>query len=68
LAEIITLSRARKARARAEKEAKAAEHRVQFGRTRAQRAAEKKDRARDRALLDGHRCDTDDEPGPAGGA
>ncbi|RJF88179.1 DUF4169 family protein [Oleomonas cavernae] len=61
MAEIVNLRRARKAKARAEAQATAAENRIQFGRT----AQEKKQSAAQKALeakrLDGHRRDDDDQ-------
>jgi len=63
MAEIVNLRRARKAKARAETQATAAENRIQFGRT----AQEKKQSAAQKALeakrLEGHRRDDDDNQG-----
>ena len=41
MADILSLSKARKSRAKADKEARAQENRVKFGRTKAERAADK---------------------------
>ena len=59
MAEPINLNRFRKAKARAEKEQRAAENRAKFGRTKAEKAA---DEARDRKLkqdVDGSKLDED---------
>jgi len=54
-AEIVNLRRARKAKARKDKEARAAENRVRHGRTRAEREREAELAEQRRRLLDGHR-------------
>ncbi|MGH2342066.1 DUF4169 family protein [Segnochrobactraceae bacterium EtOH-i3] len=68
MAEIINLRRARKDRARAEKEQTAADNRVRFGRTKAEKekAALESDLASRR--LEGHRRESDspDEAAPEG--
>ncbi|MCX5481426.1 DUF4169 family protein [Kaistia geumhonensis] len=56
----INLNRFRKQKARAEKEAQAAENRVRFGRTKAEKEAEAEEAARKARLLDGHRRDGDE--------
>ncbi|WP_394647711.1 DUF4169 family protein [uncultured Sphingomonas sp.] len=53
MGEIVSLNRARKAKARADKETKAAGNRAAFGRTKAQKAADAAEQARKDALLDG---------------
>lgn len=53
MADVINLRMARKARARAGKEAEAAANRAAFGRTKAERAAEKADSGRHDRVLDG---------------
>jgi len=55
MADILSLSKARKARARAQKEAAAAENRVRFGRTRADRQSEAVEKARAADKLDAHK-------------
>ena len=50
---VINLTRARKARDRAAKEARAAENRAKFGRTGAQKAADAAERAKADRNLDG---------------
>ena len=61
MADIVNLRRTRKDRARAEKEAKAAENRVRFGRTKAEKqAAEAEKRLAERRVA-AHR--RDDEGG-----
>lgn len=55
MAEILSLSKARKAKARVEKDAQATENRVKFGLTKAEKAAEQaKDELAGRKL-DGHK-------------
>lgn len=54
-AEIVNLRRARKARARRDKETAAAENRVRYGRTRAERERCQSERDRQAAALDGSR-------------
>lgn len=58
MAEILSLSKARKGRARAEKEAAAAENRVKFGRTKAEKQAEAARQALTQKNIDGHKRDT----------
>jgi hypothetical protein len=53
----ISLSRHRKARARAEKQARADANVVKFGRSKAERAADAARAAQDERRLDGHRRD-----------
>lgn len=57
MAEIVNLRQARKAKARAGKQAAAAENRVRFGRTKAERDAEAARRQLADKGLDGHRRD-----------
>jgi Domain of unknown function (DUF4169) len=54
----INLRQARKARARADKEAQAASNRAKFGRTKAERLKATATEALDRRYLDGHTLDT----------
>jgi hypothetical protein len=53
--EVISLSRVRKARARAEKDATAAANRVKFGRTKAEKAADEKRKDLAAKQIDGHK-------------
>lgn len=64
-AEIINLRRARKNRDRAEREKTADANRIAFGRTRAEKDANRADAALEDRRLDGHRRsrDPDDESG-----
>jgi hypothetical protein len=62
MAEIVNLRRARKDQARAAKDARAAENRTQFGRTKAEKRATEAERARADTTLDGKKLG--DEPGP----
>ncbi|MCA0919870.1 DUF4169 family protein [Pseudooceanicola nanhaiensis] len=66
MAEPVNLNRFRKDKARAEKKARADENAVKFGRSKAQKDAEKARADQARRLLDGHR--TDDAPGVDGPA
>lgn len=56
-AEIVNLRKARKAKAREVQEARAAENRILFGRTKAERKAVQTDQDRARRTIDGHRLD-----------
>ena len=53
MAEVISLNRARKAKAAADARAKAAENRVRFGRTKAETAAARREAERASRTLDG---------------
>jgi hypothetical protein len=57
MAEIINLRRARKARDRATAEAQAAQNRVEFGRTKAERKLTAAEKTLQATRLDGHRLD-----------
>ena len=59
VAEIINLRSARKARARGEKENAAAANRRQFGQTKEEKAAARRERAHLDQVLDGAKRDTD---------
>jgi hypothetical protein len=61
MAEIVNLRRARKSRARVEKDAQAADNRTQFGRTKAEKRVTEAERAQTKTALDGKKLD--DEPG-----
>lgn len=63
MAEIINLRQARKHKARAEKERQAADNRVRFGRTKAERRLSELEKARADRDLDGKRRDGEDEAG-----
>ena len=58
MAEPINLNRVRKAKARAEKEAQAAENRVRFGRTKAEKAKAAAETALTEKNIDAHKRDT----------
>lgn len=60
-AEIINLRQARKAKARGEKEKRAAENRAKFGRPKVERVATEVDAERNRRTVDGARRDEPDE-------
>ena len=55
MADIVSLSKARKSKARAEKDATAAENRVKFGRTKAEKAKEQVERSITEKIIDGHK-------------
>lgn len=55
MADILSLSKARKAKARADKEAAAAGNRAKFGRTKAERAADKSRTRLAEKNIDGHK-------------
>ncbi|MGQ4273131.1 DUF4169 family protein [Terrihabitans sp. B22-R8] len=59
MADLINLNKARKQRARAEKNVKAAANRVVFGRTKSDKDAEKARAENAARLLDGHRREPD---------
>jgi hypothetical protein len=58
MAEIVNLNRAKKAKARAGKEASAAENRVKFGRTKAEKAKDAAEKTKAEKLLDAHKRET----------
>ena len=60
MAEIVNLRRARKDKARAAKDAGAAESRTRFGRTKAEKRATEAEQARAKTTLDGMKLE--DEP------
>lgn len=57
MAEILSLSKARKSRLKAEKEANAAANRAKFGRTKAEKAADEAHKALTEKSIDGHKRD-----------
>lgn len=61
MAEIVNLNRARKARKRAEAEARAVANRAKHGRTAAEKEKDRLEEARRRALLDGARREDEAE-------
>ncbi|WP_404404144.1 DUF4169 family protein [Pelagibacterium halotolerans] len=58
MAEIVNLRQARKRKARAEKDAKAAQNRIQFGRTKAERNLSDAKNALDAKRVDQHKRET----------
>jgi hypothetical protein len=70
MGEVINLRQARKARARADKEAQAQENRARFGRTGAEKRRDADTAERDDRRHEGHRIDgqTEDDKDPDGGA
>lgn len=70
MGDVINLRQARKARARAEKEAQAQENRARFGRTGAEKQRDADTAERDERRHDGHRIDPllgDNDQDPDGG-
>lgn len=57
MGDVINLRQARKAKARAEKEAVAQENRARFGRTGAEKRRDTQEKDRDQRAHDGHRLD-----------
>lgn len=55
MAEILSLSKARKAKARTEKEAAAEANRLKFGRTKAEKLKEASEKAKADKHIDGHK-------------
>ena len=62
MAEIINLRQARKNKARAEKEARATQNRVSFGRTKAEKTLTEAERDLEKSRLEAHRRDPDETP------
>lgn len=58
MAELVNLNRVRKAKARADKEAAAAENGVKFGRSKAEKAKATVEKTMAEKLLDGHKRDS----------
>jgi hypothetical protein len=65
-AEIVNLRKARKAKARSEAESRAAENRVRFGRTRAERETLAVEQDRAVRSLEGHRREARADEAPEG--
>ncbi|MDR3502806.1 MAG: DUF4169 family protein [Legionella sp.] len=57
MAEIINLNKKRKAKARVEKEKKASENRIKFGRTKKEKQIAKQENERHERHLDGHKLE-----------
>jgi hypothetical protein len=57
MAEILSLSKARKAKARTEKEAAAEANRIKFGRTKAEKLKDAGEKARAEKHIEGHKRD-----------
>lgn len=55
MADILSLSKARKAKARADKDAAAAGNRVKFGRTKAEKAEDEKRKSIAEKMIDAHK-------------
>ncbi len=57
MVDIINLNKERKAKIRLEKEKKASENRIKFGRTKKEKQIEKQDKERNERHLDGHKLE-----------
>ena len=62
MAEIVNLRQARKQKARAEREARAAENRVSFGRTKAEKKLSQAEQDLAKSRLDSHQRDDNEQP------
>lgn len=60
MADIINLNRVRKAKTKQQEQRQAEINRVAFGRTKAEKAADKARQEQDKSHLDGHRLDPSD--------
>jgi hypothetical protein len=58
---VINLNKKRKAKKRLEKEKKASENRIKFGRTKKEKQIAKQENERNERFLDGHKLDNKDE-------
>ncbi|KTD70754.1 MULTISPECIES: DUF4169 family protein [Legionella] len=61
MVDIINLNKKRKAKTRLEKEKKASENRIKFGRTKKEKQIAKKENERDERHLDGHKLEKKEE-------
>lgn len=61
MAEVINLNKKRKAKNKVEKEKKASENRIKFGRTKIEKQLEKLDIERHQRHLDGHKLENTDK-------
>jgi hypothetical protein len=61
MVEIINLNKKRKAKIRLEKEKKASENRIKFGRTKKEKQLDKHDKERIERRLDGHKLEDKEE-------
>lgn len=57
MTEVINLNKKRKAKLRLEKEKKASENRIKFGRTKQEKQLDKKENERSKRHLDGHKLE-----------
>lgn len=64
MSDVVNLNRFRKAKAKAEKSAKATTNRSKFGRTKAEKSRDKAEGERVRLLLDGAKRDENPNGGP----
>ncbi|MFW2534177.1 MULTISPECIES: DUF4169 family protein [unclassified Legionella] len=61
MVEIINLNKKRKAKIRLEKEKKASENRIKFGRTKNEKQLEKQEKERSERYLDGHKLEKNEK-------
>lgn len=61
MVDIINLNKKRKAKIRLEKEKKASENRIKFGRTKKEKQLEKQDNERSERYLDGHKLEKNEK-------
>lgn len=61
MTEVINLNQKRKANARVQKEKKASENRVKYGRTKAEKQKEKREAERAQRHLQGHKRETEED-------
>ncbi|HAU1153222.1 TPA: DUF4169 family protein [Legionella pneumophila] len=61
MADVINLNKKRKTKVRLEKEKKASENRIKFGRTKKEKQLEKQDNERSERHLDSHKLDKKEE-------
>ena len=62
MAEIINLRQARKNKARADKEARAEQNRISFGRTKVEKELTKAERGLEQRRIDAHKRDDEEKP------
>lgn len=60
MAEIINLNKRRKTKIRMEKEKKASENRIKYGRTKQEKQIDRQENERSERHLDGHKLEKDD--------
>lgn len=61
MGDLINFNKKRKAKIRLDKEKKASENRIKFGRTKKEKQIEKQDKERSERFLDGHQLEKEEE-------